>query len=132
MTHGTQDAIVRALAEPSFYPHRPQRVDHLQTHISHLFFAGSYVYKLKKAVRFSFLDFSTLERRRYFCDEELRLNRRLAAAVYLDIVPVVRSGDADSRSAATASSSSRCCACGDCRRIACCRRSSRAVPSMPR
>ena len=93
MTHGTQDAIVRALAEPSFYPHRPQRVDHLQTHISHLFFAGSYVYKLKKAVRFSFLDFSTLERRRYFCDEELRLNRRLAAAVYLDIVPVVRSGD---------------------------------------
>jgi len=93
MTHETYDAIVRALAEPSFYPHRPARVEHVQTHISHVFLAGSYVYKLKKAVRFPFLDFSTLERRRYFCAEELRLNRRLSPAVYLDLVPVVRTGD---------------------------------------
>jgi hypothetical protein len=89
----THDAIVRALAEPSFYPHRPARVEHVQTHISHVFLAGSYVYKLKKAVRFPFLDFSTLERRRYFCAEELRLNRRLSPAVYLDVVAVVRTAD---------------------------------------
>jgi aminoglycoside phosphotransferase family enzyme/predicted kinase len=92
VTHGTQDEVIRALAEPDFYPHRPPRVEHVQTHISHVFLAGDYVYKLKKAVRFPFLDFSTLERRRHFCAEELRLNRRLAAAIYLDVVPVVRTG----------------------------------------
>jgi uncharacterized protein len=86
----TQDAIVRALAEPGFYPHRPERVEHVQTHISHVFLAGPYAYKLKKAVRFPFLDFATAERRAYFCAEELRLNRRLCPSVYLDVVPITR------------------------------------------
>jgi aminoglycoside phosphotransferase family enzyme/predicted kinase len=89
----SQDEVVAALAVPAFFPHRPAAVEHVQTHISHVFLAGPYVYKLKKAVRFSFLDFGTLERRRWFCDEELRLNRRLAAPVYLDVVPVVRRAD---------------------------------------
>jgi aminoglycoside phosphotransferase family enzyme/predicted kinase len=62
----------------------------VQTHISHVFLAGAYVYKLKKAVRFPFLDFSTRELRRHFCEEEVRLNRRLSTAVYLDVQPVVR------------------------------------------
>lgn len=83
-------AVVAALLQPEIYPHRPARVEHVQTHISHVFLAGPYVYKLKKAVRFPFLDFTTLAARRHFCAEELRLNRRLAGAVYLDVASVVR------------------------------------------
>jgi hypothetical protein len=88
-----QDEIVRALGDPGFYPHRPGAVEHVQTHISHVFLAGAFVYKLKKAVRFAFLDFSTPERRREGCHEELRLNRRLCPEVYLDVVPVTRAPD---------------------------------------
>src|SRR5439155_200363 len=86
----SQDEVVAALATPDFYPHRPRTVEYVQTHISHVFLAGPYVYKLKKAVRFPFLDFSTAELRRHFCLEEVRLNRRLAPGVYLDVLPVVR------------------------------------------
>src|SRR5881296_3498709 len=86
----SQDEVVAALARPDFYPHRPRTVEHVQTHISHVFLAGSYVYKLKKAVRFPFLDFSTAEFRRRFCLEEVRLNRRLSPGVYLDVPPIVR------------------------------------------
>jgi hypothetical protein len=88
-----QEDVVRALADAAFYPHRPARVEHVQTHISHVFLAGPYVYKLKKAVRFSFLDFSTRELRAHFCAEELRLNRRLCRGVYLDVLPIVRRRD---------------------------------------
>jgi aminoglycoside phosphotransferase family enzyme/predicted kinase len=87
---GTQDAVIHALGDAAFYPHHPERVDHVQTHISHVFLAGSYVYKLKKAVRFAFLDFSTPALRRRFCVEEVRLNRRLCPAIYLDVLPVTR------------------------------------------
>src|SRR5438874_7825584 len=75
----SQDDLVRALETADFYPHRPRTVEHVQTHISHVFLAGPYVYKLKKAVRFPFLDFSTAELRRHFCLEEVRLNRRPGA-----------------------------------------------------
>ena len=85
--------VVAALAAPAFHPAHPARVEHVQTHISHVFLAGDDVYKLKKAVRFSFLDFATRARRRFFCAEELRLNRRLAAPVYVDVVDVVRRAD---------------------------------------
>ncbi|MHC4448364.1 MAG: phosphotransferase, partial [Planctomycetota bacterium] len=61
-----------------------------QTHVSLIFLAGDHVYKIKKPVRLDFLDFSTLEKRRYFCEEEVRLNRRLSPEVYLGVVPVVR------------------------------------------
>ncbi|MCC6849683.1 MAG: AAA family ATPase [Deltaproteobacteria bacterium] len=87
------EAVLAALATPAFHAARPVRVEHVQTHISHVFLAGDDVYKLKKAVRFSFLDFGTRARRRFFCAEELRLNRRLAAPVYLDVVEVVRRAD---------------------------------------
>jgi hypothetical protein len=87
-----QDALVKALLQPSFYPHHPTHVGHVQTHISHVFIASPYVYKLKKAVRFPFLDFSTAELRRRFCDEELRLNRRLCPEVYLGVLSVTRDG----------------------------------------
>jgi len=89
----SQRAVIRALADPAFYPHRPTHVEHVQTHISHVFLAGPYVFKLKKAVRFPFLDFSTRALRLHFCREELRLNRRLSPAVYLDVVPITRRPD---------------------------------------
>jgi aminoglycoside phosphotransferase family enzyme/predicted kinase len=87
------DDVVRLLSDPGTYAHRPARVEHVQTHISHVFLAGAWVYKLKKAVRFPFLDFETLAARRHFCAEELRLNRRLAAPVYVDVTAVVRRAD---------------------------------------
>jgi hypothetical protein len=57
-------------------------VKHLQTHISHVFLTGRWAYKIKKPVNFGFLDFSSLDRRRHFCHEELRLNARLAPDLY--------------------------------------------------
>jgi aminoglycoside phosphotransferase family enzyme/predicted kinase len=85
------DALLRALADPGFYPHAPATVVQVQTHISHVFLAEPYAYKLKKAVRFPFLDFSTAERRREACVEEVRLNRRLCPGVYRDVVPITGS-----------------------------------------
>ncbi|MFW5952330.1 MAG: AAA family ATPase [Gemmatimonadota bacterium] len=81
-----------ALERPDAYPHRVDRVDIVQTHLSIVFLAGPYAYKLKKPVRFGFVDFSTLDRRRHFCHEEVRLNRRLAPTVYHGVVPVVADG----------------------------------------
>jgi hypothetical protein len=81
------------MLRPEFYPHRPAEVRLVQTHISYVFLAGAHVYKIKKPVRFSFLDFATVARRRHFCHEEVRLNRRLAPDVYFGVVAVCRSGD---------------------------------------
>jgi aminoglycoside phosphotransferase family enzyme/adenylate kinase family enzyme len=83
-----QESLVAAMMQPGFYPKVPGEVSHKETHISHLFFAGELVYKIKKAIRFSFLDYSTLAQRRYFLNEELRLNRRLAPSVYLGVMPI--------------------------------------------
>lgn len=81
-------ALVAAMLRPEMYPHRPAEVTLVQTHISYVCIAGSEVYKIKKPVRFSFLDFSTLAQRHHFCREEVRLNRRLAPDVYLGIVAI--------------------------------------------
>jgi hypothetical protein len=81
-------ALVEALRDPACYPHPVDRVDVLETHISYVLLAGEYAYKLKKAVRLPFLDFSTPQLRRRYCREELRLNRRTAPQVYLDVVPI--------------------------------------------
>jgi uncharacterized protein len=83
------EAIVRWLARPEAYPHRPDRVEQVETHISRVFLAGSYVYKLKKPVKYDFLDFSTPGAREHACREEVRLNRRLAPDTYLRVVPVI-------------------------------------------
>jgi aminoglycoside phosphotransferase family enzyme/predicted kinase len=80
------------MLDPLFYPRGPSEVGHRETHISHLFFVGDLVYKVKKAVRFSFLDYSTPVKRRYFLHEELRLNRRLAPSVYLGVLPISYDG----------------------------------------
>lgn len=64
----------------------------LETHISWILLHGGMAYKIKKPVKFSFLDFSTVEKRKFFCEEEVRLNRRLSPDVYLGVVPVNESG----------------------------------------
>ncbi len=86
-------SALAGLLEPAAYPHPVDRVDGLMTHISQLFLAGDFAYKLKRPVSLGFVDFSTLERRRFYCEEELRLNRRLAPQLYLDVVSVTRTGD---------------------------------------
>jgi uncharacterized protein len=80
--------LVRALHEPACYPHPVQRIEHIETHISDVFLTGEFAYKLKKPLDLGFLDFSTLEKRRACCEEELRLNRRLAPDLYLAVVPI--------------------------------------------
>jgi aminoglycoside phosphotransferase family enzyme len=81
-------ALINALSQPDVYPDRPSHVSMCQTHISWLFFTERFVYKVNKPVDFGFLDFTTLESRKLFCDEEVRLNRRLAPEVYLGVVEV--------------------------------------------
>ena len=85
-------ALIDALSDPAAYPHPVEAVAVHQTHISAVFLAGPFAYKIKKPVNLGFLDFSTLEKRRHFCDEEVRLNRRLAPTVYHGVVPISRSG----------------------------------------
>jgi len=70
-----------------------QHADLIQTHISWVLLCNDVVYKIKKPVRFSFLDFSTLELRHKYCRRELELNRRLTEGIYLDVVPIRKSGD---------------------------------------
>ena len=83
-----QTALIGALLQPNCYPHPVETVEHLQTHISHVLLAGDYAYKIKKPLSLGFLDFTSLERRKYYCEEELRLNRRLAPEIYLDCLPI--------------------------------------------
>ena len=80
--------LISGLADPSAYPFSVSGVEVRQTHISAVFLTDQYVYKVKKPVDYGFLDFGTLKQRRHFCHEELRLNRRLAAEVYLQVVPI--------------------------------------------
>ena len=77
---------------PEAYQVRPRSVEFRQTHVSRVFLADEYVYKIKKPVRFAFLDASTLARRHQLCLDEVRLNRRLAPDVYLDVVPILKRG----------------------------------------
>jgi aminoglycoside phosphotransferase family enzyme/predicted kinase len=84
--------LIESLSSPSAYPHDVEHVEVRQTHISVVFLAGSFAYKIKKPLDLGFLDYTTLERRRHFCEEEVSLNRRLAPSVYLGIVPVTRDG----------------------------------------
>ncbi len=83
--------IIDAFRNPACYPHPIGEVSIVETHISWVILTGQYAYKIKKSVSFSFVDFSTLEQRRWFCEEEVRLNRRLAPKVYLGVVPLTGS-----------------------------------------
>lgn len=83
-----QPTLVHALQDPARYPHPVEKVALLETHISYVLLTGRFAYKIKKAVNLGFLDFSRLEQRRFYCEEELRLNRRLAPELYLAVVPI--------------------------------------------
>jgi uncharacterized protein len=87
----SQERLIAFLESPRSYPHQPAEVRSLQTHISWVFVAPPFVFKVKKPVNLGFLDFSTLEKRRYFCQRELELNRRLAPEIYLGVVPIYES-----------------------------------------
>jgi aminoglycoside phosphotransferase family enzyme len=80
------EAKVAALRRPDAYAGRPQTVEVVETHMSWVFLTPEHAYKMKKPVRYDGLDFSTLATRRFYCSEELRLNRRLTTDVYLDVV----------------------------------------------
>jgi aminoglycoside phosphotransferase family enzyme len=81
------------LSRPEHYPEPTRRVEAVETHMSWVFLTDAFAYKLKKPVRYDYLDFSTLEARRLDCEVELQLNRRLAEAVYLAVVPLLLVAD---------------------------------------
>ena len=80
--------LVDALRNPSGFPHPVSRVEAIETHISSVLLTGEFAYKLKKPIDLGFLDFTSLGKRRFYCEEEVRLNRRTAPSVYLDVVAV--------------------------------------------
>lgn len=82
------ETLIDLLCLPESYPHPVELITTIETHISVVFLTGPYAYKLKKPVDFGFLDFTQLEDRQYFCQQELRLNRRTAPTLYLEVVPV--------------------------------------------
>jgi aminoglycoside phosphotransferase family enzyme/predicted kinase len=88
MMDETSFKLIDALQNPDCYPHPVRQVSQRETHISWVLLTGQYVYKIKKPVSFTFVDFSTLKKRRWFCEEEIRLNRRLAPQLYLGVVPI--------------------------------------------
>jgi len=90
----TQPTLISALLQSALFGCAPRDIELVETHISWVILAGDYAYKIKKSLDLGFLDFSTLDRRRHFCEEELRLNRRLAPAVYLDVVAVTGTPEA--------------------------------------
>ncbi len=92
MTQDTLPPFIRHLLKPSSYPHPVAEVQLVQTHISYVLLAGDFVYKIKKPVDFGFLDFTTLEKRKFFCEQELLLNRRLCPSLYLGVVSINRDG----------------------------------------
>lgn len=91
MSETSPDTLVRALQNPELYDHPVDEFQVIETHISQVILTGEYAYKIKKPMDFGFLDFSTLVRRKHFCEEELRLNRRLAEPLYLEVLPITGS-----------------------------------------
>ncbi|MFM7427586.1 MAG: AAA family ATPase [Elainella sp.] len=116
MTDSTLPVLIQQMLRPEFYPHPVQQsspspasanveypeefypppeatVQLIQTHISYVLLTGEFAYKIKKPLNFGFLDYSTLEARRHFSEEELRLNQRGAAEIYLEVVPITQQGE---------------------------------------
>ena len=83
-----REHMLAALSNAAAYPHPADELVHLHTHISDVFLAGAYAYKVKKPVELGFLDFTTLSKRRRACEDEVRLNKRLAPQIYLGVVPI--------------------------------------------
>ncbi|MDP2248030.1 MAG: AAA family ATPase [Nitrosomonadales bacterium] len=88
MNAATENELIKGLSQPQAFQHAVGGIQIIETHISWVILTGNFAYKIKKAVDFGFLDFSTLEKRRFYCNEELRLNRRFCEDLYLDVVPI--------------------------------------------
>ena len=84
--------LVQALLVPRAYPETPRHIELVQTQMSFVFLTDDYVYKVKKPVNLGYLDYTTLERRHFFCQREVELNRRLSPDVYIGVVPISRDG----------------------------------------
>jgi len=82
---------VKALLNPLTYPEQPAAVELRQTQMSFIFLTGSHAYKTKKPVNLGYLDYTTLEKRGYFCRQELELNRRLSPGAYIAVMPITQS-----------------------------------------
>jgi len=87
----TLPSTVGALLKSRAYPHKPQKIELVQTQMSFILLTGEYVYKIKKPVNLGYLDYTTLEKRHFFCHQELKLNRRLCPDAYLAVVPITMS-----------------------------------------
>ncbi|MEG4801390.1 AAA family ATPase [Microcoleus sp. ARI1-B5] len=95
MTAPSLPPLIQQMLQPGFYPHSvTEPVQLIQTHISFVLLTGDYTYKIKKPVDFGFLDYSTLEKRQHFCTQELLMNRRTAPEIYLEVLPIVKTGEA--------------------------------------
>ncbi|MGD8725942.1 MAG: phosphotransferase, partial [Desulfobacterales bacterium] len=84
----SQVGIFKAMSAHAFYPHAVEKIEHRDTNISKVFLTGQYAYKIKKPVNLEYLDFTTLKSRKHYCEQEIILNRRLAPAIYLAVVPI--------------------------------------------
>ncbi|MFZ4677968.1 MAG: adenylyl-sulfate kinase, partial [Nodosilinea sp.] len=94
MVDSALPALIQQMCQPGFYPHPVvEPIQLVQTHVSYVLLTGDYAYKVKKPVNFGFLDYSTLEKRHHFCQEELRLNQRGAGPLYLEVVAISAVGD---------------------------------------
>jgi aminoglycoside phosphotransferase family enzyme len=91
---GRQARLIASLRHPAVFGAACTSVRVLETHISTVLLTGTHAYKIKKAVDLGFLDFTTLAKRRHYCERELELNRRLAPRLYLDVVPITGTADA--------------------------------------
>jgi len=85
-------SMIDDLLNPAHLPDETETVSLVQTHISMVLIADRFVYKIKKPVDFGFLDFTTLDKRQYYCNQEVKLNRRLSQNVYLGVVPIRHDG----------------------------------------
>lgn len=88
-----QKTLIKALLNPDFYDHAVDHIELIETHISYVLLTGEYAYKIKKPVDFGFLDFTSLEKRQHYCHQELKLNKRLAPDIYLNVVPISYNND---------------------------------------
>ncbi|MEA3404789.1 MAG: phosphotransferase, partial [Pseudomonadota bacterium] len=89
------ERLIDQLCLPQTYPHAVEVITTIETHISVVFLTGEFAYKLKKPVDFGFLNFTQKADREFFCQQELRLNRRTAPDLYLDVVPIYQTADGE-------------------------------------
>ncbi len=91
LPYNNDNPLIAALLDASIYDHEVSEVSVIETHISWVVLTGKYAYKIKKPIKYSFVDFSTHKKRQFYCNEELRLNRRLAPNLYIDVVAITGS-----------------------------------------